>query len=498
MNDRYILLPAEGIRGKVSVPTVSRARRRQTRQRDELRFETLSLGGEYSIKRAPAAQVPVKVVDEVAGEGPKLVELSPREARELRRSGKVRVMREHFYRPAVIPELPIAPPPGAESDAEIEIEVECAKTASPLEGARVTALVDVEERLGATGVSDGQGKVRLALGAPPVDVATLLVLPPRSGSWGAYATDIVIQASHSVALEPVDLNFQPPDILRHFYGASAPGKDGKGVRVGVIDTGIGDHKDLMVSGGANTVAKEPDGAYGDNGLGHGTHVAGIIAANGAAPQGIRGLAPDAELLSYRVYGDGKEVASNYSITKALWEAAEDECDLVNISSEAPEPDRTLRDAIADANEHGIVVVCSAGNGGRQPVAAPARYAVAVSALGRIHTFPAGSFEESEVATPSGSDPDDFLAGFSNIGAEVTFVAPGLGVVSTISDGYGPETGTSMAAAAVTGIAARLLADDPGVMAMPRDADRSKAILELLTKRANSMGLGPTFEGFGML
>jgi subtilisin len=210
------------------------------------------------------------------------------------------------------------------------------------------------------------------------------------------------------------------------------------------------------------------------------------------------LAPDVELLSFRAYGDGKETASSYSITMALWEAANAECDLVNLSMETLESDTAMEEAIKDANAHGIVVIGAAGNGGRQPVVSPARYGVAVTALGRAHTFPAGSLEESQVAAPTGSDPDDFLAGFSNVGLEVTFVAPGLGVVSTVPGGYAPETGTSMAAAALTGIAARLLSSAPGVMAMRRDRNRSKTILELLTKRARAMGLGPTCEGFGML
>src|SRR5207247_1649461 len=55
--------------------------------------------------------------------------------------------------------------------------------------------------------------------------------------------------------------------------------------------GIADHPDLTIAGGQNTVVGEAPSDYGDNGEGHGTHVAGIIAAHGTPPKGVRGVAP---------------------------------------------------------------------------------------------------------------------------------------------------------------------------------------------------------------
>ena len=88
----------------------------------------------------------------------------------------------------------------------------------------------------------------------------------------------------------------PADALRHFYGAT-PKKASSDIKVGVIDTGIGPHADLNVKGGVNTVQGEARGDYEDNGIGHGTHVAGIIAGSGTTSTGV---APGVTLRSYRV------------------------------------------------------------------------------------------------------------------------------------------------------------------------------------------------------
>ena len=69
------------------------------------------------------------------------------------------------------------------------------------------------------------------------------------------------------------------DGLRHFFG-NGKDADGAGVKVAVVDTGVGPHNDLLVDGGENTVVGENPNAFADNGHQHGTHVAGIIAARG--------------------------------------------------------------------------------------------------------------------------------------------------------------------------------------------------------------------------
>jgi subtilisin len=74
---------------------------------------------------------------------------------------------------------------------------------------------------------------------------------------------------------------------------------------------------------------------------------------------------------------------------------------------------------------------------------------------------------------------NFIAAFSNAGPEIDLVGPGLGIISTVPGGYAPMSGTSMACPAVTGIAARVLAKQPSLLAMPRDQARSDAIAHAL-------------------
>jgi len=106
-------------------------------------------------------------------------------------------------------------------------------------------------------------------------------------------------------------------------------QSGKGVTVGVIDSGVAtNHPDLSVAGGQNTVPGEKPGDFGDNGTeGHGTHVAGIIAARGA----LKGVAPGVTLRSYRVFAKGGDNASNFAIAKAIDAGVADGCDLLNMS-----------------------------------------------------------------------------------------------------------------------------------------------------------------------
>jgi hypothetical protein len=116
----------------------------------------------------------------------------------------------------------------------------------------------------------------------------------------------------------------------------------------VIDTGIAAHPDLVIDGGENTVVGEDPQDFGDNGDGHGTHVAGIIAARGTPPSGIRGLAPAVTLRSYWVFGKNAEGASNFSIAKAVDRAVKDGCHLINMSLGGGPRDEATHSAIADA------------------------------------------------------------------------------------------------------------------------------------------------------
>ena len=523
----YILLPEQGARAMPGQPLfVGSMSAQSTAAPRRITFgwpqdRTLREGVLF-LPEQPPAQEPspqtlpadytfatVEVIDAPHEDWPKLIRASDEVALALRaHSPVIRLapireyspMEARVYAPSDLrSSLPVQLPETAHTSPSITIRVESAGSGTPISGAEVIALTDARLRLGDQGVTDTQGHVSLRLGANTIE--ELYVEPPTSGHWGAFQRGVRHAVSHVVTLEPVDLSFaKAPDSLRHFYGTSPPGGDGNGVRVAVIDTGIETtHPDLGPYLGRNTVTGEPDADQDDNGLGHGTHVAGIIAARGTAPNGISGLAPSVDLRNYRAYGARKTTATNYAIQKAILYACNDDCHLINLSLGGVPPDETLREAVADARDHGALVICAAGNAGRQPVTVPACYGLAVTALGRKGTFPTGAREEADIAAPAGSDPDDFVAGFSNVGVDVDFIAPGVGIVSTVpGGGYAPRRGTSMAAAAATGMAARLLSAQPTLLNRPGDADRAAAVQNYLNSCARSKGFALQFEGYGMM
>jgi subtilisin family serine protease len=437
----------------------------------------------------------VQIVDSAREDGPKLVEASAEAAEAVNESDTpLRMLPEVEY-PDPNPPLQAfadAVPAGA----LITLEVTCvdAENGDGVPGANVIAFTDFAQRIGAKGTTDGFGAVTLTLGS--TEIERLYVYPPLAGYWGAFQQGVGA-GQVTVPLTPIDLSFV--DSVRHYYGSSKFDPE-TGVQVGVIDTGGGPHGDLNLISGVNTVTGEPRNAANDE-RGHGTHVAGLIGSNGAAAAGLRGLAPGVPLRAYRVFPKGTKGATNYSILKAMIFAANDGCDIVNLSLGGGPADWVVQEAVADARNSGMLVMVAAGNNGRAPVSFPAAYpqATAVSALGREGTFPPGSLEQGDVLRPPGGNvPDEFIASFSNIGPQIAVTAPGVGALSTVPDnGFGAMSGTSMASPVASGAVACLLSRDPGVFAMERNAARSQAIATLLSTNCKVLGFGPGFEGMGM-
>lgn len=154
-----------------------------------------------------------------------------------------------------------------------------------------------------------------------------------------------------------------------FVGTDVPridGIDGKGIVIAVIDTGVDyNHPDLLgwgqdgkVIGGYNFI-NEDELPMDTNG--HGTQVAGVIAADGHAV----GIAPKAKILAYKVSEDGKGVSSDL-IIKAIDRAIEDGADIINISLGINKTNTKIDRAVNKALEHEILVIAAAGNDGPDP------------------------------------------------------------------------------------------------------------------------------------
>jgi len=205
------------------------------------------------------------------------------------------------------------------------------------------------------------------------------------------------------------------------------------VVVAILDTGIDpDHQDLngLIMAEANfTDSSSPADSYG-----HGTHVAGIIAAKNNGT-GIVGVAPGCRLLNVKVADDMGRCQASALAEGIMW-AVNNGASVINISLEIKEPSPQLEEAVNYAWSCGSIIIAAAGNNGNQSPVYPAYYnnCVAVAAINQ----------------------DDNLAPLSNYGDWVDVAAPGSDIYSTLPDNdYGYKTGTSFATACVSGIAALL-------------------------------------------
>ncbi len=489
---RFILLPARGVQaGETSNPETASFLR-------SLHAVTAATADRPAVK-AVKTGLHLRVLDSVRENGAKLVELSPQETVALKAEQPgVRIVPVVYYYPARAPRHTVvsrAKTTARGAGVKIMLKVVSRKDGTAIAGANVVAFTDFRNGVGAGGSTNKKGQVSLSLGASSRKIERLYIYAEKS-FWSGLRKNVTVSSGKEFSLLPIDLSFT--DCLRFFYGIS-PDDAGRGLKVGVIDTGIASEPDLTIDGGFNAVAGESPDDFGDNGDGHGTHVAGIIAAHGKPPKGVRGLAPAVTLRSYRVFGKGSDGASNFDILKALDRAVDDGCDIVNMSL-GGEPDDATHDAITHARAGGTLVIAAAGNDDRSPVSSPASdpLAVAVSAMGRKGTVPPGSVETGDVLSPFGTDKKNYIASFSNIGPEIDLTGPGDGVISTFPGGYAVLDGTSMACPAVTGAAAAILAAHPDILSMGRDQARSDAMAKAVFQRAKKLGFGPKFEGQGLL
>ncbi len=214
------------------------------------------------------------------------------------------------------------------------------------------------------------------------------------------------------------------------------------VTLAVIDSGIDlvhpDLADRLVPG--LTLVAGTATAQDDNG--HGTHVAGIAAADGGNAIGIAGINWGARLMPVKVLdsrgqGDDADVAAGI-----VW-AVDHGADVINLSLGGPCPSPVMELAVTYAYTMGVTVVAAAGNSGGPGVLCPAAFPTVIAV--------------------AATTADNTRASFSTYGPEVDLAAPGAVIYSTLwtpaGSGYGYKSGTSMAAPHVAGVAA-LLAGQP--------------------------------------
>jgi minor extracellular protease Epr len=367
----------------------------------------------------------------------------------------------------------------------------------PLPDALVTVMIDEVRGIGVEGKTNRYGNASFQISDATLRVDAIYVDPLHSG-WPMRLAEVsTVLSGVDIAAVPIDLSIA--DARGTVYGKPAAGS-GKAIRVAVVDTGVGPHSALKIKRGLNTTAAESGRRFRDED-GHGSHVAGVIASTAAGWR--RGEASGVELYAFRIFEAGDPYASSFAIATAIKDAAIQGCDLVNLSIGDTMADEAIRDAVEFAWERGCVCIAATGNDGKGQVDYPARYkqAVAISAIGLIDSWPAGTNLDWTLSHARGKKlggQESFLASFSNHGAKVALTAPGVGVVSTIfGSRWGVMSGTSMATPIVTGVLARRLAADSAVKGLPRDAARSARIVKLALQAAENIHLPQGMQGKGL-
>ena len=216
---------------------------------------------------------------------------------------------------------------------------------------------------------------------------------------------------------------------------------GRGAKIAIIDTAV-DAKHPDFAGAAVESFDALGGARPEPGT-HGTAVAGIIAARGT----VRGVAPAATLMSIRAFPSDQsrepQMTTSFVLLKAMEWSIANGARVMNMSLAGPR-DPLVEKAVAAATAKGVVVVAAAGNNGdKAPPAYPAAYrdVIAVTAI----------------------DARDQLYARANHGRYIAVAAPGVDVLALArGQGHDLQSGTSFAAAHVSGIVALLLERSPGL------------------------------------
>jgi subtilisin family serine protease len=304
---------------------------------------------------------------------------------------------------------------------------------------------DVARTLGVRTLSD---LARFWPKAPAARAAPRAEPDPRQGEQWAFSSDSVLDvpsawelsqgAGVTVAVVDSGARLDHPDLAPNIWTNfdEVPGN-------GIDDDHNGFVDDVH---GVDLTTAAPQQDLSD-GNGHGTHVAGIIAA-AANGRGVVGVAPKARIMTVKVLdaaGQGTTAGVEAGIRYAVANGAR----IINLSLAGDSPDPRVDAAIAYAAQANVLVVAAAGNEGRDIDVQPT-YPAAIVAPNLI----------SVAATTPDNGRD--IASFSNYGQlAVQVAAPGDGILSTSNTGdYVQESGTSMAAPMVSGVAALMASANP--------------------------------------
>jgi subtilisin len=428
------------------------------------------------------------------------VRMTPERAVSLRRAAANMLVIENdepliaaSFAPAPSPAagaLPVATGPGFATTIQVLSEGN-----EPVEEAEVQLIGRLFAAIGQTGMD---GKVTLTLYGELPDSVTDLLIKPRSQYWGLWrglpqlqpeavntATLPLLSASKGTGWGGQAMRFDRlPD---HYRGA--------GIKIALIDSGVDTgHKQLGRIERGFDVAGGEGRAWSQDPSGHGTACAGIIAA---AANGMRGLAPDAELHVCKLAADPHSsdlvAAIDYCVAAGI--------DVACVGFGALRGSAIVEQRIMAAKQRGLAVVAAAGStGGRIQFPASSRHVLAIGALGQTGTFPGDAPHSVHETLATARGGGFFVPAFSCRGPELDLCAPGVAVISTTQapDGYAAGDGTSLAAPHVAALAALVLAHHADFRRdfAGRDARRVERLFQILKATAQPLG-DPVQTGAGL-
>jgi subtilisin len=243
------------------------------------------------------------------------------------------------------------------------------------------------------------------------------------------------------------------------------------MKVAILDTGIDEkHEDLTVAGGITTV---DDTHWGSDISGHGTHVAGTVAALDNT-LGVVGVAPGVALYAVKVLSDGGSGSVSSVVGGIEWAVGKG-IPVLNMSLGSSTSSQTLEAACSTAYAAGHLLVASAGNSGNP------------GGRGDNVGFPAAY---ASVIAVAASTANNTRASYSSTGPAVELIAPGSSIFSTEpNDNYGTKSGTSMASPHVAGVAALAWSADILLTNIQ--------IRTILQETAEDLGLSLNHQGHGL-
>lgn len=308
----------------------------------------------------------------------------------------------------------------------------------------------------------------------------------RSKNWSTHQlidffkkrNDVLFAEPHYLLLP----NMVPNDTFYPDYQWNMPiidmekaweiSKGKESIKVAVIDTGVQlDHPEFQgkILKGYN-VLNGSNNADDDNG--HGTHVAGIIAAHINNNEGIAGMTANNPIIPIKGIGaDGS--GSSFDIAKGIKWATDHGAKVINLSVGNYNPSEVLHDAIKYAYEKDVVMIAATGNDNTSQPSYPAAY--------------------PEVIGVSAIDGNKKRATFSNYGQSLDVVAPGVDIPSTYMNyEYAQLSGTSMACPHVTGLATLIRSVNPSL--------KNHQVMKIIKQSSDDLGSPgrDDYYGYGLI